>query len=1218
MIINLFRIIQNEINSVINPDEKNNMFAFDQTQYKVNDFVVCKNTKMIFLENDIIQFNNNQSQLKNKNKMSKNIDKIPNKPKNTQKFSFYKCPSCKENYNFIDQHFNKATKKRIKHEFSKREIIFNKSNIFLEEFGKSLFDMILFFNELNENTKSKKYLTEFFKIYLENSITNQSQKKDQITRKKFCCVIIRHIINSKKSHQNSQKLVKSLINSIIEQKHKYFKDVLGVILSIIEDHLMRKHQNGNLIQKENKSNHNDNNNMNKNKNNNKNNNNNNETEIEIEIEMETDNETEIENINKNNNNIISSTGEIKNFKNLTTLKKIKDFSKLRILLTTKPEEIKKFDDILIKNQQLLLFVCKYYYKKGGKQYLFDKIKTHFTEKLKNYNLIQDFLSNSSPDSFVFDVDLDQEFTLVDVFQFVIVQNRKSNLKQYTSFYHKKKNILKLIYQNLSRFSTKVDNINIFRMALHTSEFIIKTRIEPFYSILQLYNTHSKNTIDRLKKCFFPSNISSYFINDFQNNMNHYWVCPNGHPYYVGECGRPTATNKCKICQANIGGHNHQELKGCRRATINDFQEPTGYSISDIIEKNLVEKFRNLSSISFRFLRLLLHLSILPGLLLDNNNNTVNHYFDNFCRIINKNFEKPKNKKSLLDKIIRHINNDLETLSKLLSIPIEQSSWYYHILLNRLKNPKTNNINKFQAINLFYKKKNGRNEFENEITDFVNAKQTIILDSIKEIEKKNSQQCQLMLDILNPNITKSWKYQFFENIDLDSFIVKYENSKDSLKKFKFINFYLKNWKTLHSLSLFQSSQLFLNSLINKYNGLINQTEARGITIKQFFKELKKTKNLDYYQRIQNGWIDLKTIWNFTFKNVKNLLNCQGTPLQFQKMVINESLPISFLLPMELDEHFCIIGLVTNLIDSHNDYIKKIKKFQKFENLGKKRILFNTKYYNQFNFNVFLNLNKNIFLDFIKDHYSKNTNLYFKLINDFLINFLTSYKGEHIELKMDNFVFRGSTLTDFQIFNSPIWKQKDISKNDSKILTKDLKKETALIKVKTVVEIIMTNLEGISLINVNTTQLPDQNLINFALHNLKLDKKFQQIGNISKTLNQLQLAHLLSLHKLLVNTLIDPIEAISTRFKTKLSHIQEKELLKAIKKLNNQILLQHWKRLIFETIDDNTPSKSALKEFLQYLMEGEDLLAQDSISKHFPSSILMEHSVTAYQFYLKNLN
>jgi len=41
----------------------------------------------------------------------------------------------------------------------------------------------------------------------------------------------------------------------------------------------------------------------------------------------------------------------------------------------------------------------------------------------------------------------------------------------------------------------------------------------------------------------------------------WFVCPNGHPYAIGECGGATQLSTCPDCKASIGGTGHQLVPG---------------------------------------------------------------------------------------------------------------------------------------------------------------------------------------------------------------------------------------------------------------------------------------------------------------------------------------------------------------------------------------------------------------------------------------------------------------------------------------------------------------------------------------------------------------------------------------------------------------------------------------------------------------------------------
>ncbi|XP_046558708.1 E3 ubiquitin-protein ligase rnf213-beta-like [Haliotis rubra] len=46
----------------------------------------------------------------------------------------------------------------------------------------------------------------------------------------------------------------------------------------------------------------------------------------------------------------------------------------------------------------------------------------------------------------------------------------------------------------------------------------------------------------------------------------FYQCQNGHPYAIGECGRPYTEATCNICKTKIGGLSHQAAAGNTQVT----------------------------------------------------------------------------------------------------------------------------------------------------------------------------------------------------------------------------------------------------------------------------------------------------------------------------------------------------------------------------------------------------------------------------------------------------------------------------------------------------------------------------------------------------------------------------------------------------------------------------------------------------------------------------
>ncbi len=61
------------------------------------------------------------------------------------------------------------------------------------------------------------------------------------------------------------------------------------------------------------------------------------------------------------------------------------------------------------------------------------------------------------------------------------------------------------------------------------------------------------------------------------NKGHWYKCPNGHVYAIGECGGASQESKCPECDAAIGGSNHNLIQGNAVATEMDGAEHAAWS-----------------------------------------------------------------------------------------------------------------------------------------------------------------------------------------------------------------------------------------------------------------------------------------------------------------------------------------------------------------------------------------------------------------------------------------------------------------------------------------------------------------------------------------------------------------------------------------------------------------------------------------------------------------
>jgi hypothetical protein len=94
---------------------------------------------------------------------------------------------------------------------------------------------------------------------------------------------------------------------------------------------------------------------------------------------------------------------------------------------------------------------------------------------------------------------------------------------------------------------------------------------------------------------------SYSLEDVDNLLaqlivqrverGYYFVCPNVHPYLIGECGGAMQQSKCPDCGEVVGGGNHALSAGNRRADERDGRGATAWDVAAPLVPNpaLIER-----------------------------------------------------------------------------------------------------------------------------------------------------------------------------------------------------------------------------------------------------------------------------------------------------------------------------------------------------------------------------------------------------------------------------------------------------------------------------------------------------------------------------------------------------------------------------------------------------------------------------------------------------
>ncbi|CAL9693293.1 unnamed protein product [Knipowitschia caucasica] len=95
----------------------------------------------------------------------------------------------------------------------------------------------------------------------------------------------------------------------------------------------------------------------------------------------------------------------------------------------------------------------------------------------------------------------------------------------------------------------------------------------------------------------------------------WYLCPNGHPCTIGECGQPMERSRCVDCGADIGGINHIPAQGFSIAPLQGDRTQSGHILGDPGRRNSPDMLdtKSLSPVPFAVVRMITHMAMMFGL-----------------------------------------------------------------------------------------------------------------------------------------------------------------------------------------------------------------------------------------------------------------------------------------------------------------------------------------------------------------------------------------------------------------------------------------------------------------------------------------------------------------------------------------------------------------------------------------------------------------------------
>ncbi|KAJ5078462.1 hypothetical protein M0811_04787 [Anaeramoeba ignava] len=1117
------------------------------------------------------------------------------------------CPFCEHPFEKLDMHFDKSkeTLKKCQIQFQKLK---SHISFFFQKFGSILLQQTLLdFSLKNEESglflknfvnillgkNSKFYIISTFSEFAIKGLTREIivySEKFPIFYKEFIAILDVFLSKAKSSSSSVlSKIGRSCLQVLIDQNEKEKEKQ-----EILEKAIFQNEQSN-----------------------------------ENDYYSDYDNNNNLSLDNDDNNAQISVFHE--NPKKLLTkpfsFQSICNIFRFRKLIIDNPNKIiEKYGKFLKEKKEgkeWILFLCRSIYYNRGPIELYNFVFNFLTEfNNENFSILNK-IRVFNPNFFPCDIHIPRIETksLASIFQPYVSD---SSITENT--YKPSCEPARAAYNFREDFLQAIKDADLIRVSFHSLELVQALHFEPFFSFTSQPmrsnpdEESAQSNRKKLKNAIWPGVPPHPYYQLFLLDPNKWWKCPNNHPYLVDQCGIPKEVMKCPLCGEESGAVYHRELEGTERATEEVFLNYPGFlhSIS-MPDQQIV---RSLSPVSYIILQIMTNSIALCFSSINTN------FLRNFFLLIDPPVDKPSQMEKIPELLKRNIIISFSLLGGILKLSKEDSYLYYHLVLNKMADPK---YSKFFGIKEIedLQESSKRNEIEKIFNDMVTNEEASIREELENLNKKSKER-RVLSSLLYSEVP--WPFAPYQRHTYEQFMGFYYRDVSNITKFPIINFVNEKQKELTVFRFLPGYLKFTSFVISQLNGKISRKKAEEMTISQFLSQEKSKKQRDL---IEKWYQDFETVWNLAWKDVRRMLTCRATPNFLSNFRMKKEVSIGTCLPGAENIFLCAPKLLEHIVEVHNDIMDQVglshsneqkSQLQRSVPLSHSFVLKNESknvgtlnfpiQLDSFDFSHFLSINMNDVIDFINDN-QINQNL-LQVLHDYLLEYLNfPLRYSKIDLKITDFIFNDDVNPKLHILDKGQWMQEKIPKSVWHEILQELEASNSMLQCMSLVNTLVFSCSNIPVDSVHVSNLPEKNLIQFSEENLQLKNSadFIQVKNGSKKfVSSIQLKHLKDLHENFVEYFFNPKQDVPKKFLHEIDQKQEKDLLDCkqfFPDLNTLLLI--WKRFLIklnESLNKLFTLKSVIVE-MDTSNERENEVI-DLIGNHFPPSILLRHSVSAYYF------
>ncbi|XP_056014152.1 E3 ubiquitin-protein ligase rnf213-alpha-like isoform X2 [Ostrea edulis] len=408
----------------------------------------------------------------------------------------------------------------------------------------------------------------------------------------------------------------------------------------------------------------------------------------------------------------------------------------------------------------------------------------------------------------------------------------------------------------------------------------------------------------------------------------FYRCPNGHPYIIGNCGRPATVGRCKDCGQEIGGQSYQ----LRAGNILDQgldQTATGHILGRAEGRQAVASpERSLSPIECAVTRLFTHMAMYLGACVN-------------LQAIQSVIKPDLQDDNVLPFLWAHIEKDLTTVQKAIGRSVDD----VYILMHKICNDimvKHRNVQMNQDVCVLASK-NSRGKWEE---DFMKLYLSPVLQDMDNYLKSLNKQLAndkrlgsdpllcLLFEIDVPsedsssnalhNVPAVWRYRSQITMDHLLHTVQVQGQTHHV-----LHMFLQEEHQLRAIRLVPNILKLQRMLIQRFQRKLDRAEATAVTIEDMIQgygnEGKSEEMRSLVADFSEAWQCVRQqLLTFTIPTLEGLTK---VPKEYCQKPITEDHPVSVLLPTFRDAGLCSYGLLYYLLKKQNNFLQEYCKKKK---------------------------------------------------------------------------------------------------------------------------------------------------------------------------------------------------------------------------------------------------------------------------------------------------